>query len=167
MMIKLQSVLPILRRLSKDSSGVKTLDMTYFGDRSINISSQKNIFVMTQAAAAFVKNDHRPAPSRKKLVYREARTSSMCFIFATWSGKERTFQALSCILRTTRSKRTDLPFKQVSIHQQLASSWRGRKARIEEVGNKRWGTEETSPAESWAIFQSSAEIVFWWRYSVR
>lgn len=69
---KHQAVFPLLVNLRKDTSASRNLGITHLPDQNLCISSEKGIFVKIQAADAFVKNNHNPAPFFAVTFYRYA-----------------------------------------------------------------------------------------------
>lgn len=71
MMIKLQAVLSLLVKLGKNALAAKTPGFIYLP--SLWTSPEEYVFLMFEAADAFVKNNHKPAFSNANSFYKHAR----------------------------------------------------------------------------------------------
>lgn len=73
MMIKHQHTLPFLLKLSKDTPAAENLGVAHSNDLGLQISFEKGILLMIQAADAFVTNNHKPSPFYANLFYTPSR----------------------------------------------------------------------------------------------
>lgn len=55
-------MLPLRIDLGEDTSAAKDLGVTHLKDPKLYISSEVDVLLMSQAADAFVKSDHKLAP---------------------------------------------------------------------------------------------------------
>lgn len=72
MLLKHESMLPLLVKMGEDARAAKIIGITYLCDPSLYISLEEDILI-TRVAETSVKNAHKPAPFHAHSLYRYVR----------------------------------------------------------------------------------------------
>lgn len=83
MVIKYRGVRSLLEKLDKDGPAAKTLGFMHLDDRSLYVSSKKDILSMNRAVDSVVKTDHQLAVFHGNIFIDTSGTFLMSFIFVT------------------------------------------------------------------------------------
>lgn len=72
-MTKRQGMLPVLKKLARDSTAARNFRIARLNQSSLYLSFEENIVLMIQVADAYAENDHEPAHFQTNSCFRHAR----------------------------------------------------------------------------------------------
>lgn len=151
---KHQNVLPHLVKLLNDDQAAQTLGIIHIRNKSLYISSEEDVLLISQTGREFVNNNHSSSFLPPNAFYRLSRLVLMNFTQANWSKIKRGSRPCSDSWHKTFANKNIRLLDWISIHQYYMSLRLRRNWKTEEAKETDLDMGEASLAEGWRHFGS-------------